>query len=55
MASCFFILKQYDDVLIYLNTVKNFFGEDDDFLWNYGIVCAATGDFKEAEKSFLAI
>ena len=55
MASCFFLLKQFDDVLVYLKSIKNFFPNDDDFNWNYGIACAASGDFKEAEEAFMAI
>lgn len=37
MASCFFLLKQFEDVLIYLNSIKSYFYNDDDFNWNYGI------------------
>ncbi len=37
MASCFFILKQYEDVLIYLKSIKTYFYSDDDFNSNYGI------------------
>jgi intraflagellar transport protein 56 len=33
MASCFFLLKQFDDVLIYLKSVANFSYNDDDFNW----------------------
>lgn len=55
MASCFFLLKQFDDVLVYLNSIKSYFQSDDDFHWNYALACAATGDYKEAEGSFLLI
>lgn len=55
MASCFFILKQFDDVLIYLKSIKSFFKNDDDFLWNYGIALAASGNYKEAEEVLLSI
>ena len=37
MASCFFLLKQFDDVLIYLSSVKTYFAQDDDFNWNLGL------------------
>ena len=37
MASCFFLLQQFDDVLIYLKSIKQYFYSDDDFNWNYGI------------------
>jgi len=36
-------------VLIYLNSIKSFYENDDDFNWNYGITCAATQDYSEAE------
>lgn len=55
MASCFFILKQFDDVIVYLKSVKNFFERDDDFNWNYGIAQASLGEFKEAEEAFLLV
>eukprot|EP00798_Chlamydomonas_sp_ICE-L_P013897 gene13897-19824_t len=50
MASCFFLLKQFDDVLVFLQSVKTYFPNDDDFNWNYGIAKAATGKYKEAEE-----
>lgn len=53
MASCFFILKQFDDVLVYLKSVRPYFLNDDDFNWNFGIASAAAGDFKDAEEGFL--
>ena len=55
MASCFFLLKQFEDVLTYLKSVADFCGEDDAFHWNYGIATAATGDYKTAEESFMKI
>lgn len=55
MASCFFLLQQFDDVMIYLKSIKSFFENDDDFNWNHGITCAAVGEFKEAEESFSKI
>eukprot|EP00217_Crustomastix_stigmatica_P015940 CAMPEP_0183789418 /NCGR_PEP_ID=MMETSP0803_2-20130417/410_1 /TAXON_ID=195967 /ORGANISM="Crustomastix stigmata, Strain CCMP3273" /LENGTH=557 /DNA_ID=CAMNT_0026033587 /DNA_START=70 /DNA_END=1743 /DNA_ORIENTATION=+ len=55
MASCFFLLKQFDDVLIYLKSVKTYFYNDDDFNWNYGTAKAATGEYKEAEEALLLI
>jgi intraflagellar transport protein 56 len=55
MASCFFLLKQFDDVMVYLNSIKSYFQSDDDYHWNNALTCAATGDFKEAETSFLLI
>ena len=55
MASCYFLLKQFDDVLVYFKSIKSFFMNDDDFNWNYGIACAAVGDYSEAEEAFTAI
>jgi intraflagellar transport protein 56 len=52
MASCFYLLKQFDDVLVYLKSIRNFFQNDDDFNWNYAIASAAAGDYKEAEEGF---
>lgn len=55
MASCFFLLKQFEDVLIYLNSVKSYFYSDDFFNYDYGQAKAAVGNFKEAEEIFLLI
>jgi len=55
MASCFFLLKQFDDVLIYLNSIKSYFLHDDNFLYNYGLALASTGQWKDAEQAFSAI
>jgi intraflagellar transport protein 56 len=40
VASFLFLKKQFENVLIYLKTVKEYLGKDDDFNWNYGIACA---------------
>lgn len=37
MASCFFLLKQFEDVNIYLNSIKAYMYNDDDFNWNHGV------------------
>ena len=55
MASCFFLLKQFEDVNIYLNSVKAYMYNDDDFNWNYGISLAQTGSFKQAEEALLLV
>jgi intraflagellar transport protein 56 len=36
MASCFFLMKQFEDVNIYLNSVKAYMYNDDDFNHNHG-------------------
>mmetsp|Transcript_35995 Transcript_35995/g.106434 ORF Transcript_35995/g.106434 Transcript_35995/m.106434 type:complete len:556 (-) Transcript_35995:813-2480(-) len=55
MSSCFFLLKQFDDVLVFLQSIKSYFPSDDDFNWNYGIAKAATGKYREAEEALLSI
>uniref|UniRef100_A0A673HVD3 Intraflagellar transport protein 56 n=1 Tax=Sinocyclocheilus rhinocerous TaxID=307959 RepID=A0A673HVD3_9TELE len=55
MASCFFLLKQFEDVLIYLNSVKSYFYNDDMFNFNYAQAKAALGNYREAEEVFLLI
>ncbi|XP_033109208.1 intraflagellar transport protein 56-like [Anneissia japonica] len=55
MASCFFLLKQFEDVLIYLNSVKSYFYNDDSFNFNYAQAKATAGNYKEAEEIFLLI
>ncbi|XP_022647439.1 intraflagellar transport protein 56-like [Varroa jacobsoni] len=55
MASCFFLLKQFDDVLLYLNSIKSYFYNDDTFNFNYAQAKAATGAYAEAEDLFLLI
>ncbi|XP_003261449.1 intraflagellar transport protein 56 [Nomascus leucogenys] len=55
MASCFFLLKQFDDVLIYLNSFKSYFYNDDIFNFNYAQAKAATGNTSEGEEAFLLI
>ena len=37
MASCFFLLRQFEDVLIYLSSIKSYFINDDSF--NFAQVC----------------
>ena len=53
MAQCFFILKQFDDVLVYLKSIRPYFINDDDFNWNFGLASAAAKEFKEAEEAML--
>uniref|UniRef100_A0A7N6B0C0 Intraflagellar transport protein 56 n=1 Tax=Anabas testudineus TaxID=64144 RepID=A0A7N6B0C0_ANATE len=55
MASCFFLLRQFEDVLIYLNSIKGYFYNDDTFNFNYAQAKAALGNYKEAEEVFLLI
>ena len=55
MASTFFILKQFDDVLVYLKSIRPYFINDDAFNWNYGIASAAAGEYRDAEEGLLQI
>jgi hypothetical protein len=40
MASCFYLLHQFNDVLIFLNSIQEYFKDDDDYNWNFGIAQA---------------
>jgi len=53
MACCFFILKQFDDVMVYLKSIRPYFLNDDDFNWNFGLASASIGAFKDAEEGLL--
>lgn len=55
MASCFFILKQFDDVMVYLKSIRPYYINDDDFNWNFGLASAEVQNFKEAEEALLSI
>ena len=55
MASCFFLLKQFDDVLIYLDSIKSYFYNDDTFNFDYGQCLASLDRWKDAEEAFLLI
>jgi intraflagellar transport protein 56 len=55
MASCFFLLRQFEDVLVYLKSIMPYFSNDDDFNWNYGLACAAAGDYKEGKRALLQV
>ncbi len=55
MASCFFLLKQFEDVLVYLKSIKAYFSSCNDFNWNYAITCANVGEYKEAKEAFQMI
>ena len=55
MASCFYLMKQFEDVNIYLNSVKAYMYNDDDFNWNHGIALAAMRNYKAAEEALLLV
>ena len=55
MASCFYLLRQFEDVLVYLKSIAEFLKDDDNFNWNYGIATAASGDYKTGEAALMSI
>lgn len=55
MASCFFLMRQFDDVNIYLNSIKAYMYNDDDFNYNHGLALASTRNYKGAEEALLLI
>lgn len=55
MSACLFLRRQFDEVLVYLNSIKTYFSSDDRFNFNYGQAQAASGLFKGAEDAFLII
>jgi len=55
MASCFFLLKQFEDVLIYLNSIKAYSYNDSLFNYNFGLALASSGQYKEAEEALLLL
>jgi len=55
MASCFILLRQFEDVLTYLKSIQPYFANDDDFNWNYGLTLASVADYKEAKEALLQI
>ncbi|KAG8236458.1 hypothetical protein J437_LFUL016909 [Ladona fulva] len=52
MASFFFLLHQFDEVLRYLNSIRSHHHGDDTFNFNYAQAKAAVGNYKEAEEAF---
>lgn len=55
MASCFFLMKNFEDVNIYLNSVKAYMYNDDDFNFNHGLSLASTRNYKAAEEALLLV
>ncbi|XP_031832703.1 tetratricopeptide repeat domain 26 isoform X1 [Nomia melanderi] len=55
MASSFFLYRQFEEVLVYLHSIKTYFSNEDNFNFNYAQAQAAAGYFKEAEEAFLTI
>ncbi|XP_053607597.1 intraflagellar transport protein 56 isoform X2 [Plodia interpunctella] len=55
MASSYFLAAQFEEVLVYLNSIKSFFVNDDTFNINYAQAKVATGFYREAEECLLSI
>ncbi|XP_026317759.1 intraflagellar transport protein 56 [Hyposmocoma kahamanoa] len=55
MASFYFLAGQFEEVLVYLNSIKSFFVNDDTFNFNYAQAKVATGFYREAEETLLTM
>ncbi|XP_029169926.1 intraflagellar transport protein 56 [Nylanderia fulva] len=55
MASFFFLYRQFEKVRLYLNSIKTYFSNQDNFNFNYAQAQTGAGYFKEAEEAFLSI
>lgn len=55
MASAFFLYNQFEEVLVYLNSVRSYFVNDDTFNYNYAQAKTATGNYKEAVEILVEI
>ncbi|XP_072760849.1 intraflagellar transport protein 56 [Anoplolepis gracilipes] len=55
MASFFFLYRQFERVRLYLNSIKTYFSNQDNFNFNYAQAQTGAGYFKEAEEAFLTI
>ncbi|XP_072385887.1 intraflagellar transport protein 56 [Diabrotica undecimpunctata] len=55
MAAAFFLANQFEDVLVYLTSIKSYLHADDTFNFNFGQAKAACNQLKEAEEIFLLI
>ena len=53
MASTFFLMKQFEDVLLYLSSVKTYFPNDDAFNFNYAQVSMILIGIGEGLEYFL--
>nr|CAG4641626.1 EOG090X04LA [Eurycercus lamellatus] len=55
VASAFFLQHQYEDVLLYLNSIRSYLSSDDTFKFNLAQVQTVLGHYKEAEEELLTI
>jgi intraflagellar transport protein 56 len=55
MASCFILLKQFEDVLIYLTSIQSYCANDPIFNYNFGVALAASERYPDALKALLDV
>ncbi|PAV55564.1 hypothetical protein WR25_09921 [Diploscapter pachys] len=55
MASSYFLQGKYDEVLVYLNSIKAYHQQDDTFSFNLGQTLLMCKQYKEAEEQLLAV
>lgn len=55
MAAAFFLAGQFEEVLVYLTSIKSYLHSDDTFNFNFAQAKTACNQFKEAEEIFLLI
>jgi len=55
MAMCFFLMENFDDVLIYLKSIKAYVANDDDFNFDFGICKGVLGSFRDSEDYLLKV
>nr|XP_023013429.1 intraflagellar transport protein 56 [Leptinotarsa decemlineata] len=55
MAAAFFLAGQFEEVLVYLTSIKSYLHSDDTFNFNFAQAKTACNQFKEAEETFLLI
>lgn len=48
-------MGNFEDVNIYLKSIKTYLYNIDEFNWNYGISLASVGEYKDAEECFTVI
>uniref|UniRef100_A0A0N4ZA36 Delta-like protein n=1 Tax=Parastrongyloides trichosuri TaxID=131310 RepID=A0A0N4ZA36_PARTI len=51
MASSKFLQQNFEEVLLYLNSIKSFFVEDNIFNFNFGQALMGNNEFKEADEA----
>ncbi|KAK9888298.1 hypothetical protein WA026_000558 [Henosepilachna vigintioctopunctata] len=55
MAAAYFLDGQFEEVLVFLTSIKSYFHSDDTFNFNFGQAKTACGHYKEAEEILLLV